>query len=270
MPDYSVLMSVYEKEKPEYFRQSVESMARQTAPTDDFVIVCDGKLTDALYRVLRELKEQYRCIHVVEMPENKGLACALRTGLKHCRHEIVARMDSDDIAVPDRMERQLAAFDRYGADIISGTVLEFEGDITNIVTSRSLPTTAEEILKFSRRRNPFNHPCVAFRKQKVYEAGNYRECVWFEDYYLWLRMLGNGCKGYNLQEPVLYMRAGQDMYSRRGGFAYVTAALRFRTRVHREGYCGHLDYLMACGAHLLLGIIPNRLRILLYARFLRK
>lgn len=268
--EYSVLMSVYAKEKPENLRESIKSMVEQTIEPDDFVIVCDGQLTSALYLVIDEFKEKYPYINVIYCEKNKGLAAALETGLNYCKNDIVARMDSDDIAFPDRMRLQLDAFREKNADIVSGTVAEFDKSIDNILAYKELPKTSARIQNYAKRRNPFNHPCTAFRKQQVYMAGGYMECRWFEDYYLWLRMLRRGCKAYNIRQPLVYMRAGKGMYGRRGGFQYTLAALKFRKRIFKEGYCGFSDFICACAAHIAVGLVPNRLRIFIYSKFLRK
>ena len=125
-------------------------------------------------------------------------------------------MDSDDIACKDRCEKQLRVLEE-GIDIVSGTVVEFEKDILHCKAKRTLPLSKEEILKFAGRRNPFNHPCVMYRKEAVEKAGGYQHIYLFEDYYLWVRMLRKGCKGYNVQEVILDMRTGNGMYDRRGG-----------------------------------------------------
>lgn len=271
MPDeYSVLMSVYAKEKPENLRESIKSMVEQTVEPDDFVIVCDGQLTSALYLVIDEFKEKYPYINVIYCEKNKGLAAALETGLNYCKNDIVARMDSDDIAFPDRMRLQLDAFREKNADIVSGTVAEFDKSIDDILAYRELPKTSARIRNYAKRRNPFNHSCTAFRKQQVYMAGGYVECHWFEDYYLWLRMLKRGCRAYNIRQPLVYMRAGNGMYGRRGGFQYTLAALKFRKRMLKEGYCGFMDFICASAAHIAVGLVPNRLRIFIYSKFLRK
>lgn len=270
MPNkYSVLMSVYAKEKPEFFRESIRSMAEQSVVPDDFVIVCDGALTSGLYAVLDEAKAKYPFINVVKTEKNKGLASALDTGLNYCKNDIVARMDSDDIAFPERMELQLEAFRKKNADIVSGTVAEFDTDINSILEYRVLPKTTARIKNHARRRNPFNHPCTCFRKQQVYMAGGYKDCPWFEDYYLWLRMLKKGCKAYNIQQPILYMRAGKEMYDRRGGIKYAAAALKFRKRAYSEGLCGLGDFIYTSTAHTAMALVPGKVRIFLYSKFLR-
>ena len=164
MAAYSVLMSVYHKEKPEHFRMAIQSMLDQTVRADDFVIVCDGPLTDELNGVLAWAEETLgKRLTIVRLPVNGGLGKALNEGLKHVRNELVARMDSDDVSLPERCELQLNAFsENPEISVLSGTIEEFETDMQNVTAQRVLPEKHEEIFAFAKRRNPFNHPCVMF------------------------------------------------------------------------------------------------------------
>lgn len=271
MNKYSVLMSVYDKEKPEYFRQSIESILTQTVKADEFVIVCDGPLTRQLEQILEEyIAKSPELIKIVRLETNRGLGTALNEGLCYCSNEIVARMDSDDIAFPDRMEKQLLIMEREKADIISGTVIEFTENIKNELARRSLPQEQEAIRRFARRRNPFNHPAVMYRKEYVMAAGGYKDFWLFEDYFLWLRMLSAGCTAYNIQEPVLYMRSGDAMYERRGGIRYAKQIIKFRWYMFWHGYAGLTDFIVTAGGHTLVALLPNCLRKKFYERILRK
>lgn len=271
LEDYSVLMSVYNKEKPVYLKTSIQSMLNQTVLTNDFVIVCDGPLTGEVDEVVRDFEKKYPdMIHVVRLKKNVGLGRALNAGLRHCKNELVARMDSDDVSLPQRCEEELRIFEAMDLDIVGGTVQEFEKSTENITSNRVLPENTEDIFKFSKKRNPFNHPAVMFRKSKVEEAGGYREFPYFEDYDLWVRMLKNGAKGYNIKQPVMYMRAGSGMYARRGGIGYVKCIWRFKRHLRRIGYTSRLEFLSSTVPHMIVGIMPNGLRELVYKKVLRK
>ena len=271
LEDYSVLMSVYNKEKPVYLKTSIQSILNQTVLTNDFVIVCDGPLTGEVDEVVRDFEKRYpEMIHVVILKRNVGLGRALNAGLRHCKNELVARMDSDDVSLPQRCEEELRIFEAMDTDIVGGTVQEFENSTEHITSNRVLPENAEDICKFSKKRNPFNHPAVMFRKSKVEEAGGYREFPYFEDYDLWVRMLRNGAKGYNIQEPILYMRAGSGMYARRGGLAYVKCIWRFKHYLRKIGYTTNWEFLSSTLPHVLVGIMPNGMRELVYKKVLRK
>lgn len=270
MDKYSVLMSVYYKEKPQYLRQSIESIMTQTVMPDEFVIVCDGPLNDELDAVLTECAHKYKIIKLVRLPENVGLGKALNEGIGHCTNEIVARMDSDDISISDRMERELLVMEKSSPDIVSGTVIEFKDDVGNEISRRVLPADNEGIRKFAKKRNPFNHPAVMYRKSAVVVAGGYRHCPYFEDYDLWIRMLCKGCTGANIPEPVLYMRSGDDLYKRRGGISYAGNIISFRWKMFRYGYSGSFNFLVTALGHSMVAIIPNGLRKFIYEKVLRK
>ena len=226
--EYSVLMSVYKKEKAEFLKEAIESIQKQSKKTDDFVLVCDGELNESLDKVILDKKEEMGdVLNVIRLKENVGLGKALNVGLEYCKNEYIARMDSDDISVPDRCEKQLEIFKKLQEiSICSGTVQEFSDDINNIECLRILPQNNNEIIKFSKKRNPFNHPCVMYKKSSVKAVGSYQDFYLLEDYHLWIRMLMNGYKGYNLEDILLNMRAGNNMYKRRAGFKYVLSQIR--------------------------------------------
>lgn len=265
--DYSVLMSVYYKEEPENLKMSMESIYTQTIPTDDFVLVCDGELTLELNEVIADMQQQFgNVLHVVRLSENMGLGNALNIGLKQCRHELVARMDSDDISFSDRCEKQLRVFqENLEISILSGTILEFSENPEIITGKRILPETHEEICIFSHKRNPFNHPAVMLKKSAVDLAGGYKETYpLFEDYYLWVRMLQCGCKGYNLQEPLLYMRTPMDIYKRRGGKKYAENLLRFHKWLIVSGWIKKGEFIVGALPHAVICVLPNGWRKKIY------
>ena len=267
MEKYSVLMSVYAKEKPEYLRERMESMFHQTVPTDDFVLVCDGPLTKELDAVITQMQQQYPDIlHLIRLKKNVGLGNALKEGISYCKNELIARMDSDDISCLDRCKKQLAEFEKDPMlDLISGTIQEFDDNSQTVLRQRVLPTSHQQIIKFSKKRNPFNHPVVIFKKKAVIKAGNYNEKYpLFEDYYLWIRMLQNGCRGKNIIEPILYMRTSENTYMRRGGKVYAKNMLRFHFWMRKNDWSTWWDYLTGALPHAVICLLPHPLRKILY------
>ena len=219
---YSILMSVYKKEQPGHLKESIQSILSQTLKTDNFVLVCDGKLTKELEQIIKEFQENNPGIFsILRLERNRGLGIALQEGLPYCKHELVARMDSDDIAKPCRCEKQIEIFCTKQVDIVSGTIEEFNKVPGDRKIYKILPENQEEIIRYARTRNPFNHPAVMFRKTAVEAVNGYQPFYLLEDYYLWVRMLGNGARAYNIQENLLYMRVGEGMYNRRGGLKYL-------------------------------------------------
>lgn len=270
--NYSVLMSVYYKEHPEYLRQSMQSIYDQTVPTDDFVLVCDGPLTPELDAVIADMQDQFGpCLRVCRLLKNGGLGKSLNFGIKQCKNDLVARMDSDDISRPDRCKRQLAVFaDHPDYSIVSGIVEEFSDTPDNISVRRVVPEGQSEIIAFAKKRNPFNHPCVMYKKSAVEAAGGYQDFYLLEDYYLWIRMLQNGFQGYNLQEPLLWMRAGSDMYKRRGGWKYVQSQRSLFKYMAQTGFITYSQYQVQSLVRLIGAVMPNGLRALLFKKILRK
>ncbi|MBR4234811.1 MAG: LicD family protein [Clostridia bacterium] len=268
---YSVLMSVYAGEKAANLSISLESMLTQTLPPDEIILVKDGPLTQALEDVISQKMQAYPgVIKPLALEKNVGLGEALARGLNACANEYVARMDSDDISYPERMEKQLEYLRQHpDTDIISAAVKEFEGDTDNIVSERRVPETHEEIARFAKTRSPFNHVAVVFKKSCVLKAGSYRGgLVRVEDHDLWMRMLRCGARCANISEPLVYVRCGDDMLTRRHGLENAKALRRFYREMYELGEITYAHYLLdvicACG----LQLMPKRLHKLAY-RFLR-
>ena len=271
MDNYSVLMSVYQAEKPEYLRQSMESIFAQTIPTNDFVLMCDGPLTKELDLIIQEMCDAHQDIlHVIRLERNQGLGNALNCGLVECRNELIARMDSDDVAIPNRCELQLKKFQEDpGLAIIGGAIDEFEGSIENVVSHKDMPHTHQEILQYMKMRNPFNHPTVMYRKSVILGLGGYPYNILHEDYALWANLLLSGARGYNLPNSLCRMRVDNGMYNRRGGFAYLKSAFQLRWDFYKKGLYTFGSFLFVLGGLTLVCLVPVALRKKIYRRFLR-
>lgn len=272
MNQYSVLMAVYYKENPKWLREAITSAWNQTVRPNDFVLVCDGPLNEELDAVIEQMRDEMgNVMQVVRLEKNSGLGNALNAGIGYCKNDLIARMDADDIAREDRCERQLAAFAANPSlSIVSGIVEEFSNDVMHVEAKRVPPETHEQIMRFVRSRTPFNHSCVMYRKSAVEAAGGYQEIYLLEDYYLWVRMLLNGAEGYNLQEPLLWMRAGEDMYRRRGGNRYIKAQRWLFGYMRKKGMITPFEWFKSVTIRTLSGIAPNRLRKFLFIKILRR
>lgn len=270
--NYSVLMSVYYKENPEHLKQAIESIQAQTFPTDDFVLVCDGPLNKELDSVIKKKQQEMKNIlNVVRLKKNVGLGNALNKGIQQCKNELVARMDSDDISYPDRCEKQLAVFNTYSEiSVCSGIVEEFATNPKVVEARRVPPETHAEIREFAKVRNPFNHPCVMYKKSDVETVGSYKDFYLLEDYYLWVRMIIAGYRGYNLQEPLLHMRAGTDMYMRRGGLKYTKTQEKLFRFMKNNGFISKGQYIKNCVIRGESSLAPNWLRKFMFEKVLRK
>lgn len=269
---YSVLMSVYHKENSKWFDESIKSMFEQTIKPDEFVLIEDGPLTDELYDVVKKYQKEYpNEFKVVVLEKNVELGLALKKGIEECSNEYIARMDSDDYSMPQRIEKEFEVFEKYpDVGIVGTNVSEFTDSIDNVICNVILPETNEEIIKFSKKRNPFRHPSIMFKKSEVINAGNYREYYLCEDYDMWIRMIRNGCKCYNVQDIYVYMRIGDDFYKRRGGHRYFKSIKKFKKEQFENGYFTKSEYLKSLVPHAIVCYMPNFMRDFVYKKMLRK
>ena len=272
MENYSVLMSVYRGEKADFFRLSADSVFAQTVPTNDFVLMCDGPLTEELDQVIEELLQAHGdVLHVIRLEENRGLGEALNIGIEACKNEFIARMDSDDFALPNRCQLQLATFREHPElSIVGGAIEEFEGDPANIVAHKAMPQTHDQILRYARTRNPFNHPTVMYRRSAVLKAGCYPNRMLHEDYALWANMLLGGAKACNLPDTLCYMRVDSGLYDRRGGWDYLKMAVRLRWHLYRTGLYTFWSFLYVVLGLSVVCLIPVSARRAIYRLFLRQ
>ncbi|MBS6205285.1 glycosyltransferase [Bifidobacterium catenulatum] len=269
---YSVLMSVYAKESPEYLVEALHSMLAQTVPPEQIVLVEDGPLTHELDNAINVFHEQHAgLLDLVVLPKNEGLGSALAHGVPECRNEIIARMDSDDYSFSTRMEKELAMMSDHNLDMVGSQIVEFIKDPDHPVAESDLPIDQQSIVSYSKKRNPFRHPSMVFRKSRVLEAGNYSaDYLYFEDWDLFNRMLASGCKAANIDEPLVAMRVSPDFYARRGGPAYIPHIWKFKTEQLRRGYFTFFQFLGTTIPHVLVCLVPNSVRSFIYTHLLRK
>jgi glycosyltransferase involved in cell wall biosynthesis len=269
---YSVLMSIYHKEKPDFLIESIESMLRQTIMPNEIVIVKDGPLTQELDKIIdRYANQEPGLFTIVTLGKNLGLGLALNEGLKRCRNELVARMDTDDISLENRCELQLKAFDSNPDLSIVGTwTNEFYDKPSNIVMSRIVPEKHEDIMKFSRRRSPFNHPTVMYKKSSVLDCGGYQDVLRKEDIDLFIRMLHNGCLSKNISKPLLLFRSNKENYKRRKTWINCKSYISVIYNSWKMGYSSTTDLIVVVIAQMIMFLSPVWLLKIMSNKVLRK
>ena len=272
LPKYSVLMSLYIKEKPAYLNLAIKSMIEQTWKPDEIVIVKDGKITEELQKILDFYAEEYpELFHIVGYEENRGLGLALNYGLAYCRNELVARMDTDDIAKPERCEKQVKAFALHPEYAIIGSAVdEFYGTTEKVTSRRVVPCQPKEIYQFAKRRSAFNHPSVMYRKSIVLEHGGYSDLRRNQDVDLFGRMLYAGCKAANFEESLLWFRSDENLAKRRKSWENTWSYIDTIRRFHKMGYSGWTDVAVVAGAQTVMYLMPISVQNWLYKKFLRK
>lgn len=268
---FSVLISVYHRERGEYLTTALASVFDQTVMPDEVVLVEDGPLTDELYAVIDDFKNRFNTLKIVKLPQNVGLGGALNQGLSACSYDLVARMDSDDICLPDRFEVQLKAFDEHPeVSVVGGWIDEFSTDPSIIEGVRKLPENHNEIMAFARSKNPMNHPSVMFSKKEVLAAGGYQHFYLLEDYWLWLRMMNNSSQFYNVQRVLTHMRGGLAMSARRGGWKYAISEVHLQRKMYSMGMINRATLCKNIVIRFAVRMMPNKIRIFVYKKFLRR
>lgn len=270
--EFSVLMSLYYKEKPEYFRECMESILNQTLLPSQIIIVKDGPLTPELDKAVDKFVDADPDLYtIVPLAKNGGLGPALAEGIQHSKFNLVARMDTDDIAVPTRFEKQMQQFkDDPGLDICGSNIVEFEGNVHNIVAKRGVPLTDKDIKQYQKKRDAFNHMTVMYKKDAVLRAGNYQSVPLMEDTMLWVNMIQTGAKCKNIKEPLVYARVGKDMFNRRGGWEYYKKYRNGRKKVLETGYINKSDYYTTLAVQAVVALMPGKVREFFFEKMLHR
>jgi glycosyltransferase involved in cell wall biosynthesis len=268
---FSVLISVYDKEQHTYLDRALSSMVNQTLLPAEIVLVEDGLLTPELRMVISGYCAKYPALlKIVKLDNNVGLGLALAKGLEFCTQDVVIRMDSDDICVPDRFEKLYNFLnDHHDISVVGSVIEEFNFYPGDLKKYRRLPIEPQELVRFAKFRNPLNHPSVAFRKQDILKIGGYLNMPLFEDYYLWVRLLVAGYKIANISESLLYFRIGNNMVGRRHGMSYLKKEWAFLQAIKNLNFISNFEYTSSLCLRSPMRLIPRNTLALIYKVFLR-
>ena len=269
-PKYSVLMTVYHKEKAEFLSEAIESMLNQTVKPSEFVLVEDGPLTDELYEVIAEYKKN-PIFNVVTLKENQGSGPASAAGVLACSNEWIARLDSDDYSVLERIEKQFKLLNQNPElNVIGANIIEIETDNPENQQKVILPAENDEIRKFTGRRCPFRTSAILFKKEMVLKAGNYRAFHRVEDYDMFARLVANGAVCANVQDFLTYMRIDKDYYRRRGGMKIAKSIVKLKKEIRKLGLSTVSDWVISVPIQVVVSLMPNGMRDMFYRKVLRK
>lgn len=268
---FSVLISVYAEENAIYFRESLDSIFAQSLLPNEVVIVKDGPLNPDLENVIIEFQGQFpELIKTLALPVNKGLSYALNQGLEFATYNLIARMDSDDICHPLRFEKQVREFELdSNLDILGTALYEFASDIVHCEDIRTVPVNSVDIKKFAKQRSPMNHPTVMYKRDLILKLGGYSHFSKFEDYPLWVKAIMSGAVLRNLEEPLLFFRANDLMYRRRGGLTYALVEFKMFKQFYAIGFINIFQFLRTTSIRFVVRMIPFPLRKAFYHYVLR-
>ena len=270
---FSVCMSVYKNDRPEYVDIAIQSIfIKQTVKPNEIVLVVDGPISMELESLIDNYALDYSEIFtIVKLEKNQGLGNALRVAVEKAKYDWVARMDSDDIAAPDRFEKQKSFLQaNLDVDIVGGQITEFIDIESNIVGLRNVPLLSADINVYIKARCPFNHMTVMFRKDKILAVGNYIDWHYNEDYFLWIRMFLAGCQFANLPETLVNVRVGKEMYQRRGGWKYFLSEAKLQKYMFDNDIIGIIRFAYnVLGRFVIQVLMPNKLRGFVFQKLFR-
>lgn len=271
LPPYSIYMSVYKGEKSEYLKESMESMFNQTYPADEFVLICDGPLTKELDEVISHYKSKYpNTLNVIRLDKNIGTGQCANMGIDICKNEYIVKMDSDDIALSERCEKQMRLMQSNpNLTMCGGYIREFDTNTQETIAIKKTPSKNSEIRQFARRRNPFNNQTLVFKKSMAKAIGGYSSIKRCEDYDFVVNMLRNGAIGENIPEVLVDYRVNKDNYARRQNWANTKSFINVRWRIFRSGYSNIIDFIVPCAMQMMIFILPKKLTAKIYKKFLR-
>lgn len=267
--NFSVLMAVYFKDSPEFLNDALLSIDKNDLSPSEIVIVRDGPLTSELDAVISKWQKKI-AIKDVSLEYNLGLGAALNYGLSYCTYDLIIRADSDDINRSSRFSSIVAYINKHpNVHILSSWIEEFEFVPGDSGIIKKVPA-ADKIIQYSKKRSPFNHPAVAFRKKAILDVGGYGNEYLYEDYSLWLKLLANGYIGDNIQSVLVDMRFSVETVKRRGGIKYAISEIKAQQCFYRAGYITFFDFLCNVVTRFIVRLLPAELRSLLYKKIIRR
>lgn len=269
MNNFSCLMSFYKRDNPIFLNEALESLKNQTLQATEVILIQDGEITPELEKVVDFWEDKLPIKRIINK-ENLGLGYSLKLGLEACTEGIVARMDADDISHPKRFELQFQYLQNNPQiSVVGSWIAEFSAEVDNINTYRTLPSEPEALFKFAKKRCPLNHPTVMYRKDDILFVGSYDNFRFQQDYHLWGRLLNSGFKIANIPTVLLFMRADNELFGRRGGVEYFKNEIEVQKDFLRIGFISEVEFVRNYFIRGSVRILPNFLRRYFYQYVLR-
>jgi glycosyltransferase involved in cell wall biosynthesis len=268
---FSVSMSVYSGDSSSSVKEAIASIIEQSLPPSEIILVVDGPVSNEIISVIATYENTYSIMKVIWLDKNVGHGKARRIGLENCKYELVALMDSDDIARSDRFQKQVAVIEaNTDVSVVGGQIEEFDNDTGLKVGVRQVPYLDCDIKKYLKKRCPMNQMTVMFRKSHVMQAGGYLDWHYNEDYYLWIRMAIQGYVFHNMEDTLVDVRVNDDMYGRRGGLKYFLSEARLQRFMLEAKLISILGFLSNVSIRFVVQVLlPNKIRKILFLRFFR-
>nr|WP_256353778.1 glycosyltransferase [Aeromonas sp. sif2433] len=263
-------MSLYGKESPVFLDDALRSLYRQELLPSEVLIIIDGEITTELWKVIKKYHDMLPII-THELEHNVGLGKALSIGIDLCSNEYIARFDTDDVCVTGRFKNQYNfMIENADIDVVGSWIAEFEFEPNHHHAIKKTPVSHQEILEFSKYRNPFNHMSVMYKKSSILAAGGYQDDYLYEDYALWVRMIKNGCVTANIPEVLVYARTGNGMETRRGGLKYAMSEVKAQYSFYEIGFLSLAELMRNLAIRVPVRLLPGSVRKFIYRKTLRR
>ena len=259
--EVALLMTVYIKTNASWLNDALESIYNQTLKPNELILVADGMLTESHYNVIDKWKELFgHGFHLLQLEANVGLPKALNIGLNKCRSNLVARMDADDVMVPDRLEKQVSFFKYNSVDVVGSWLEEFDENMKISLGLRKVEKTHEEITAFAKWRCPMNHMSVMYKKEAVANVGGYNEKMKrSQDYVLWCTLIKEGYVFANIQEPLIKARTSKDFYRKRNNASVIKYDFKLRKHMYDIGFVNVFEFGLGLIFRITIRIVPQRI-----------
>jgi glycosyltransferase involved in cell wall biosynthesis len=265
--DFSVLLPTCNREDLcKMFGAAIESVYNNSLQPAQVIVVVDGPLTDNFKDKIRKYQKHYE-FEVVWLKEKSGLTKALNIGLGLVTSKWTFRADGDDVNMDYRFLEQYILLEE-GYELVGGWAREIDRG-GNELGTRKVPETDEEIRKYIRYRNPFNHMTVAYSTERARKVGGYPSIYLREDYGLWASMLNDGAKTYNIQKILVHASAGAEQYMRRSGRSYLVAEYSLQKHLIAERQTTMILGLLIGFLRAIVFGSPKYLHMQIYRRLLR-
>ena len=228
---FTVLMCTYCKDDPYLLRKSIESVFKNSIKPNYFILTIDGTIPKLNAKIIKKMSNKYP-LELNILKKNIGLALALNSALCLVKTEWVARADSDDINLKDRFKKQLSFTDKK-FDVIGSNILEIDKSGKLPKLTKNIPVTNQEIKKYLQLRNPINHMTVFYKTELIKSVGGYPNIYLREDYGLWVKLSKKGAIFHNIDEVLVHVNGGKNLYKRRGGLKNAIAELKLQLLLYK-------------------------------------
>lgn len=265
---FTVILPVYFRENPENLKKSVASLLAQTLLPDEIIIVIDGQVGPELSSVLK-IVDKESIVKVLQLKKNYGVGIARKKAIDIANNSVIALMDSDDICLENRFEKQIAIIKNKNIDVVGAWIEEFKNDPKDACSLRKVPIEHSEIYSFGKWRMPVNNVTLMFKLDAYNQVGGYSPQGKNEDWDLIVKLLANGYKFYNIPEVLVYARAGTAMIQRRRGMEHTISGFKIFKKMYKLHYIGLFHLISNVLIRLILRLLPMGATLLVYRFFLR-